>query len=182
MFDQVFAMSLSAILTQTVPIGLPNLERNCRGLQIRLCSWLNTITVKQLVQSNLLPPIVQCGAPYITHSESRILKSRIISACALSFVIGNWNAFLENVKIRRRIFYRLHLLVAGTYVLCCVLLTIVNSLYGYYVLKQFDGDSKIGPQGWGRFDTSKGWKVSDSNYKHEIEYEFGMAFYWNISL
>ena len=116
-----------------------------------------------------------------TFTDSWILQSFTL-ACALSFMIGNWNAFLENVKIRRRIFYQLHLLIAGTYVLCCVLLTIVNSLYGFYVLKQFDGDSKIGPQGWGRFDTSKGWKVSDSNYKHEIEYEFGMAFYWNTGV
>lgn len=113
---------------------------------------------------------------------NKIFQGFIISACILSFVIGNWNAIMENVKIRRRIFYRLHLLIAVTYFLCCMLLTITNSLYGYYVLKQFDGDSKIGPQGWGRFDSSKGWKIADSNYKHEIEYEFGMAFYWNISL
>jgi len=55
-------------------------------------------------------------------------------------------------------------------------------MYGFMILKQFDGDSKIGPMAWSTFDDVHGWKIADSNYKHEIEYEFGMAYYWNITL
>ena len=55
-------------------------------------------------------------------------------------------------------------------------------MYGVLILKQFDGDTKIGPLGWSQFDEVNGWRVSDSNYKHEIEYEFAMAYYWNIAL
>lgn len=55
-------------------------------------------------------------------------------------------------------------------------------MYGVLILKQFDGDSKIGPLGWSMFDEVNGWRVADSNYKHEIEYEFAMAYYWNIAL
>ena len=100
----------------------------------------------------------------------------------MSFVIGNWNAIFENIKVRRRIFYRLHVLIACSFVLISLLFTWVTAMYGFLILKQFDGDTKIGPLGWSQFDEVNGWRVSDSNYKHEIEYEFAMAYYWNIAL
>ena len=105
-----------------------------------------------------------------------------ISACFLSFVIGNWNAIFEKIKVRRRIFYRLHVLIACSFVLSSLLFIWVSVMYGVLILKQFDGDSKIGPLGWSMFDEVNGWRVADSNYKHEIEYEFAMAYYWNIAL
>lgn len=36
------------------------------------------------------------------------------------------------------------------------------------------GDSKIGPM--------NEFIHEDNRYKHEVEYEFGMAFYWNIAI
>ena len=52
-----------------------------------------------------------------------------------------------------------------------------NSKVNSKVFQFYDfclGDSKVGPVNM--------FVHEDSSFKHEVEYEFGMAFYWNIAV
>ena len=69
----------------------------------------------------------------------------------------------------------------------------VTAVVSKIVHRQYEGDTRIGPvkafsfskstvshvtEETARFNTSS----ANTNYKHDVQYEFGMAFYWNLAV
>ena len=60
------------------------------------------------------------------------------------------------------------------YFIIGTMLVFVTAVVTKVIHRQYRGDSKIGP--------INSFVHEDNSFKHEVEYEFGMAFYWNIAL
>ena len=66
----------------------------------------------------------------------------------------------------------------------------VTAVVSKIVHRQYEGDTRIGPVK--AFSFSKSIistekrpyykSLANTNYKHDVQYEFGMAFYWNLAV
>merc|ERR1712227_5029 len=96
----------------------------------------------------------------------------MIAAQGLSFLAGNWNAI--SISNCRSTLSNLHKVISLMYFLIGTMLVFVTAVVTKVIHRQYRGDSKIGPM--------NSFVHEDNSFKHEVEYEFGMAFYWNIAL
>ena len=94
------------------------------------------------------------------------------SAQGLSFLAGNWNAI--SISHSRSTLSNLHKVISLMYFLVGTMLVFVTAVVTKVIHRQYRGDSKIGPM--------NSFVHEDNSFKHEVEYEFGMAFYWNIAV
>lgn len=99
----------------------------------------------------------------------------MIVALGVNVIIGNWNYVMAvELNLSMTTLAGVHNGVALVYFIIGCNLVVVTALVSKIVIRQHSGDSHVGPV--------NSYVYADTNYKHDVSYEFGMAYYWNLTL